>query len=154
MANKIAAHNIALSSKTGTADFYLARRTDDDEGKLNTGTSSLDFISSRHQQSNTVSVATYTADDFLKPTNQNLLVKIDVEGHESDVLQGMKQTCANNNCLLLIEVWRQCKDKVQRVEAIMQEVGYVQQTLPMLSNTDNLLYLKEPFSFDPAPSSS
>jgi FkbM family methyltransferase len=148
MADKITAHNIALSSRNGTADFFLARRiADNEEGKFNTGTSSLDFESNRHEQSNRVSVATRTADDFLKFSNKNLLIKIDVEGHEYDVLKGMKQTFAANNCLILIEVWRQYEDKVQRVESIMQELGYIRQKLPLLSDTDNRLYLKEKFSF-------
>ena len=45
------------------------------------------------------------ADEFLNLKNSNLIFKIDVEGHELNVLKGLKKIINQNNCILQIEIF-------------------------------------------------
>ncbi|AFS49656.1 methyltransferase, FkbM family [alpha proteobacterium HIMB59] len=42
-------------------------------------------------------------DDYFDYFGQNILIKIDTEGHELNVLKGMKKILKNNNCFIYIE---------------------------------------------------
>lgn len=54
-----------------------------------------------------------TVDELLKNySNQDLLLKIDVEGAESMVLQGAVNTLKNNNCYLVIETHSLSQEKI------------------------------------------
>ena len=44
-------------------------------------------------------------DEKLHFNNSNIAIKIDVEGHEFNVLQGLKKLIKNNNCILQIELF-------------------------------------------------
>jgi len=44
-------------------------------------------------------------DEILNFQNNNLAIKIDVEGHELNVLKGIKNLLKNNKCLLQIEIF-------------------------------------------------
>ena len=45
------------------------------------------------------------ADEVLSYKNKNILIKIDTEGHEYNVIIGMKQLMKNNNIFLQVEIW-------------------------------------------------
>ena len=45
------------------------------------------------------------ADEFLNYTKKTILIKIDTEGHESFVLQGMTKLINNNKIFLQVEIW-------------------------------------------------
>ena len=45
------------------------------------------------------------ADEVLSYKNKNILIKIDTEGHERNVIIGMKQLMKNNNIFLQVEIW-------------------------------------------------
>ena len=51
-------------------------------------------------------------DDVLGFKNKTLTIKIDVEGFESFVLNGLKRTLVNNWCVLQIEIWKKNNDEV------------------------------------------
>ena len=44
-------------------------------------------------------------DEILKYRNKNLAIKIDVEGHEIYVLQGIEKLLKSNKCILQIELF-------------------------------------------------
>ena len=46
-----------------------------------------------------------TGDEVLNFNGEILTIKIDVEGHELFVLQGMKKVLENNYCIIQIEIW-------------------------------------------------
>lgn len=48
-----------------------------------------------------------TLDGFLGLKDRNLLIKIDVEGHEQHVLLGMEETVRNNRLLMQIEIYEE-----------------------------------------------
>ena len=45
------------------------------------------------------------ADDFFNYKNKCILIKIDTEGHEKFILEGMKKTIKNNTIFLQVEIW-------------------------------------------------
>ena len=51
-------------------------------------------------------------DEKLKFTNSNLALKIDVEGHELNVLLGLKKLFMNNKCILQIEIFENNYEKI------------------------------------------
>ena len=44
-------------------------------------------------------------DDVIKLVNEDITLKIDVEGYEYNVLKGLKAILKNNNCFIQIEIW-------------------------------------------------
>ncbi|MDC0353598.1 FkbM family methyltransferase [Candidatus Pelagibacter sp.] len=44
-------------------------------------------------------------DENIEITNQKIAIKIDVEGHEFNVLQGIKKILQKNKCIILIEIF-------------------------------------------------
>jgi hypothetical protein len=50
-----------------------------------------------------------------------VLVKIDVEGHESQVITGMSRLLRDNDCLVQAEVF---DDGVEQFDALLGELGY------------------------------
>ena len=45
-------------------------------------------------------------DDYIKLTDEKISIKIDVEGHELNVLKGIQNTIKENDCILQIEIFR------------------------------------------------
>ena len=50
-------------------------------------------------------VLIFKGDDTLKFINEDITIKIDVEGFEYNVLKGLEETLNKNNCYLQIEIW-------------------------------------------------
>ena len=50
-------------------------------------------------------VFVYIGDEVLDFKGEILTIKIDVEGHELFVLQGIEKTLKNNDCIVQIEIW-------------------------------------------------
>jgi FkbM family methyltransferase len=60
-----------------------------------------------------------TIDSVITDTGRYILMKLDVEGHEAQVLRGMAQTVSNNKVVLQIEVFDEHADRVMaEVEAL------------------------------------
>jgi FkbM family methyltransferase len=59
-------------------------------------------------------------DDFVSFVEQTLAIKIDVEGHECEVLAGMRRTLRRNKCIVQIESF----ETRDQVISMMAEVGY------------------------------
>ena len=64
------------------------------------------------------------------------LVKIDVEGFELSVIQGMQDTLKKYNPFVVVEIWHKNKDEI---ESIMKRLGY--EFVIFDSNKDNSNYL-------------
>ena len=45
-------------------------------------------------------------DDYVKLTDEKISIKIDVEGHELNVLKGIQNTIKKNQCILQIEIFK------------------------------------------------
>ncbi len=83
---------VAASDINGEADFYVVNPL--------AGNSCL---VEKNSGKRTVRVKTATLDSLLAPKKQRLAIKIDVEGHELQVLNGMRNILLENSCLLQVE---------------------------------------------------
>jgi FkbM family methyltransferase len=96
-ASKITTHPVALSDRTGSVKFGIV-------SDLSGANSIVDTtIHDDLKFARRVEVTTSPLDIVLKFDRRKLLMKIDVEGHELNVLNGAKQTLASNECLIQIE---------------------------------------------------
>ena len=68
-----------------------------------------------------ITVKTTRLDTILKLNNKVLGIKIDVEGHELDVISGMTEALKNNKCILQIESF---PEYLVELESVMEELGY------------------------------
>jgi len=55
-----------------------------------------------------------TIDSLFDFENKLVVIKIDVEGHEPEVLEGMKNLLSKNRCILQVEVWDQPAGETER----------------------------------------
>lgn len=93
--SRIRVHNIALSSKSGALKLYTPLIN----GIPYPGNSSFTAVEGPHE-SREVSVQTLDQYHY-----ENVcLIKIDVEGHELDVLKGATQTLSRERPVLLVEI--------------------------------------------------
>ena len=67
------------------------------------------------------SVLIKKGDDVLQLKNTTLTIKIDVEGFEFFVLNGLKSTLINNWCVLQVEIWEKNNDEVHN---FLKSLGY------------------------------
>jgi FkbM family methyltransferase len=67
-------------------------------------------------------VETVVIDDLFDATGQTFVIKIDVEGHEFQVLSGMKRLLAKNRCLLQVEMVGEESTRLART--LLETLGY------------------------------
>ena len=60
-------------------------------------------------------------DEYFDIKNKNLAIKIDVEGHEIKVLNGLEKTLKSNNCILQIEIF---SSNFEKVDNFLLSLGY------------------------------
>jgi FkbM family methyltransferase len=109
----ISATHAAVSSENGHARMMKSRTTADG----NRGASRL-LIAGEELESAAVSkVAMDTLYDY---AGRQLVIKMDVEGHEEEALTGMRNLIANNEIILQIEIY---KEQAERVAAILDLLG-------------------------------
>ena len=66
-------------------------------------------------------VSILKGDDVIKLINEDITLKIDVEGYEYNVLKGLEGTLNNNNCFIQIEIW----DKnLKNVLSFLENLNY------------------------------
>ena len=112
-------YSLAASNKTGQATFT--------QDLLSSATGSLDqsetSFAERHysQQPRNIEVSTTTLDIATRDMPPPLLVKIDVEGHESEVLEGAEQMLEVHRPILMIESFGV---RAQAIWARLVPLGY------------------------------
>ena len=89
-------HNIGLSDLDGEAQMTIPLKN----GKLHTPDSTLNKINSNAYEQRRIKTKTLDSFHF---TNVDL-IKIDVEGHEENVINGSRATILNNKPILLVEI--------------------------------------------------
>lgn len=89
----IVPHGIALSDSKSEVNFY----------KRDDGTSR---ISNRHQRGQLVKLQTDLLSSFIDTNEKIKLIKIDVEGHEFNVLKGAKDLIDKSKPYIIIEVFQ------------------------------------------------
>lgn len=110
--------------------YALSNQTGDTSFSQDTLTSATGCIAGKDMpwieqylngSSNTISVKTRTLDSVAKEDKIPSLIKIDVEGHEIEVLDGGKNTLVEKKPLLIIESF---PPKQTTVLSLLQELGY------------------------------
>ena len=96
-------YNLALSHKEGTCDFFVSK-----DGNL--GVSSL--VDDGVGEFDKIEVSTVIGDDFIKEKDiKNIdFIKLDVEGWETEVLLGLKNTFKNEQPILIMEWNSECQE--------------------------------------------
>ena len=125
---KIAIHHVGLSSKAGEATLYIPVL----DGLPLTGWASLtpgNYPGATSCITKTVKLE--TLDSFR--LERVSFIKIDVEGHELQVLEGATQTLIDNRPVVLIEIKEQNRASVFR---FFSELNYVEQRLDDLIGTN------------------
>ena len=91
-------HNLGLSNLEGEAQISIPFKN----GKLHTSDSSLNKIDNNSYEQRRIKTKTLDSFHF---TNVDL-IKIDVEGHEENVINGSQATILNSKPILLVEIER------------------------------------------------
>ena len=74
-------------------------------GYIQTGGSQITNQNTFNQNEVTFNADFKVGDEVLNFSNKILIFKIDVEGHEKNVLQGLIKTLSRNKCIIFIEAW-------------------------------------------------
>ena len=61
-------------------------------------------------------------DQTFNKKKKNCFIKIDVEGHEQDVIIGSQNVLKNNSCLLQVEISK--KEDLNEFDNLMRSLGY------------------------------
>jgi FkbM family methyltransferase len=110
---------IALSNQAGEASFFQDTLT---SATGCVGENDKPWIEQYlNSSSNEIRVKTETIDSIVKDDKTPSLIKIDVEGHEVEVLQGGRNTLIEAKPLLIIESF---PPKLQTVLSLLHEIGY------------------------------
>jgi len=102
----------AIDNKDGDVTFYLGTK------------SNLSSIKpTKNTTDETVTVKTFTIDTLFKDRNFPNFIKMDIEGHEVEALEGSLETFSNQfPCKILIEVHPQFLEEPKRFEDIIREL--------------------------------
>lgn len=129
LAERVSHHPVALSSANGESPIYLARKRDPrDNFCYNTGTTGLDFEPLRHDASTTRTVTTRRLDDLIELSAENIAVKMDTEGHELEVLKGMRGVLKGRRGVILVEVFPHNLDGVR---SLLSDCGFEYKSTPV-----------------------
>jgi len=121
VSQRVCVHPVALGASEGVLPLYVPR---DREGVLHDASGSLtqpDLDSEKEAIS--VDVQVKTLDHYAFPRVD--LIKIDVEGHEVDVINGGRATIARFNPALLVEIeQRHHQQTIESIFAFITSLGY------------------------------
>ncbi len=102
----IALHQHAVGYKETTISFQMASEGNTGHSHIAKDAENYEIIHSEQDRldSNLIEVQLRPIDGIFSAKNEMILMKIDVEGFEWNVLEGMRQTLSENKCLLQIEI--------------------------------------------------
>jgi FkbM family methyltransferase len=110
--HRVTVHQTALSDQDGEAMIHVPpTRRKRNEYQYNTSASSLTRQSA---QDEAIQVSLRKVDSVFHARGANVLIKLDVEGHESATLAGMDDCLRFNNCVLLMEIWPENLDRLMK----------------------------------------
>jgi FkbM family methyltransferase len=115
---KINVHNVGLSNVRGTLELQIPIN----KGKLISGLATFRSIAG---ETKTIQVPVHNLDDY--NFTDVAFIKIDVEGHESKVIEGGIGTIQRNKPIILVEIEQKHLQKNQHVSNVfhqIEELGY------------------------------
>lgn len=113
---KIVAHNVGLSDKAGTLNLHVPH---DNKGRYYDGLASFREL----PNSKKIQVPVSLLDDY--SLSEVDFIKIDVEGHEFEVITGAEKTILRNKPILLIEIeQRHITRPINEIFGKVSSLGY------------------------------
>ena len=111
-------HLMAISDRSGKAEFYLSDATN-----LNTMLDPTAYASTSHNTKRSIEVEVMSLDDFMgdeKPVN---FVRMDIEGYEVEALAGMMKTLRRSRppCKILFEIHPQSYTEERNLRQPLEE---------------------------------
>lgn len=104
-------YKLAISNCSKTSEIHFSKTNE------NTGFASINnFFKSKNLSTEKIELD--TLDNKLKIRNKNIIIKIDVEGHEKEVIEGSMEILKNNKILMYLE----CRDR--DVIEMMKTLGF------------------------------
>lgn len=117
LATLIRSFACGLSDRDTTAGFLQAHRRSTGMSRIE-ATAPADTPLANYTDSR---VPVIRFDGYFSCRTRRVLVKIDVEGHESQVIAGMSRLLRDNDCLVQAEVF---DTSVEQFDALLGELGY------------------------------
>lgn len=112
---KITIHNQAVSSASGAASFGIVDDYSGANSILNTS------IHSQKKLRKEILVERVTLDDVFRDTSKTFGLKVDVEGHEQEVLIGAKKLLTNNKAIIQLEDYT---EGTSNLDDLLHTFGY------------------------------
>lgn len=108
----------AVSDVQGTTSFVQL------EADLGLSRIGHETMADEGKDANRVSVQTARLDDLLHHSGEAIAIKIDVEGHEVNVIRGMIRLLTENDCYLQIEVLSEHSGNLDAIASLIEPLGY------------------------------
>lgn len=104
--DRVTVHSVALDATAGKVEFRDSRF----HPEHNRGGSGI--VRTPMPNMPTYEVSTVALDEYLPISGATLVMKLDLEGAESQALRGMRKTIENNKVLMQVEVFPQHHDEI------------------------------------------
>lgn len=111
---RIQAHPLVLSDSARQVEFEMYPTSSTGQSRVATGAGDAQAVP-------TTTLPARTLDSTLPMQGKRIFMKIDVEGHESEVLKGAENTLRDNRCFLQIEAW---PGHDEALKSHMAAIGY------------------------------
>jgi len=112
---KVTSHFIAASDHDGFVSFGVAKAMAGNNGVVDTSIHSTNIYNETRQ------VPSSALDSIFSYANKSIALKIDVEGHEYNVLGGCRNILLNNKCIVQIEIYNEQDHLLE----FFEKIGYV-----------------------------
>lgn len=116
----VTTYNVAVADKTGFLTFY------EPEGHLTNGSLEVSFAShydKAPRKRMTIAVSGNLFEELMRESKK-ILVKIDTEGAEAYVLQGLKDVITNHRPHLILEVLKDYEEQLNAVEFLKDQYEF------------------------------
>lgn len=120
---KVFLNPVALGAKEGNIDFYDGYA----EGRGGSSSMIKGISEKMTPSAEKIVVSCTTLDAYIRTHRAPRIIKVDVEGAESDIVKGARTLLAKKGILLIVEVWREPALRVYSERTIreLQKTGYL-----------------------------
>jgi FkbM family methyltransferase len=116
LSDSVTVHQVVLSDETGEADFVVCSDYAGDGGVRDTH----QFTHLPYDRID--KLPKFKLDDLLETRQREVIIKVDVEGHELNVLKGAEKFLVNNKGFLQVEVLKD--ELMEEVEKFLVSLGW------------------------------
>jgi FkbM family methyltransferase len=122
LSDVVTAHCAAVSSASGTLQFEMSEDEKTTHSQVVSAAQATPAMGRMILGEGTIrEVKAQALDDLLPHQNKKIFFKINVQGHETDVLKGAARLLRENDCFLQLWLWPENRDRVLQH---LGEMGY------------------------------